>query len=131
MRVFEQLFIRRPRILNVLHAIHLARPTSQTIEIELEMLERYARNAECALEIGSALGVSAARIASVISKGGTLYCVDPWPSPDGEINPCYAIFRRHLQRAGMSDKVRILQKLSSEVYDLLPDELDFVFVDGD
>jgi predicted O-methyltransferase YrrM len=131
MKFLEQLFLRRPRVLNFLHAVRLAKPTSQTTEVELKALEKYAREARAALEIGSSQGVSAARIAAALPDECLLYCVDPWPPSNGNVNPCYSVFARHIHRAGLTSKVRVLQKVSAEVRDLLPDQLDFIFVDGD
>jgi predicted O-methyltransferase YrrM len=131
MRPLERIFLRRPRILNVLHQLRLASPTSQTIEGELQSLEQYAKEARLAVEIGSSQGVSAARIAGVLAEGGKFYCIDPWPAPNGKINPCYSIFYRHLRRARRFDKVHVLQTVSGEAGELVPDEVDFIFVDGD
>src|SRR5690349_16850961 len=58
MKFLETILFRRPRLLNLLHSAHLVRPTSQTIEAELRLLEHYSKGARLALEIGSYQGVS-------------------------------------------------------------------------
>ena len=127
----ENLLFRRPRLLNILHSVKLANATSQTIPAELEVLERYATGAQCALEIGTYQGVSAGRIANALATGGLLYCVDPWPRPDGGENPCWSICRRHLRRSGVENRIRFLRGYSRDLAKTIPDGLDFAFVDGD
>jgi len=128
----EKIFFRRPRILNVLHWANLVKATSQTIPAELDALERHASGARQALEIGTYQGVSAARIARVLSPDGLLYCVDPWPMINGrQNNPCWSICERHLLRSGVKDRIRVLRGYSGEVATQMPDHLDFAFVDGD
>jgi predicted O-methyltransferase YrrM len=127
----ERLFSRRPRVLNALHSVSLVKPTSQTIPVELNALERYATGACQALEIGTDQGVSAARIARALAPTGRLYCVDPWPEGDRGEHPCLSICQRHLRRSGVKSRVRILRGYSREMMDRIPDKLDFAFVDGD
>ena len=131
MRILEQRFFRRPRVLNQLHRVGLVRATSQTTVEELAALGRFAVGARTALEIGTYQGVSAACIAKVMAADSALYCVDPWPEVDGRPNPCWLICERHLRRVGRLENVRILRGRSADVEHLLPDSLDFVFVDGD
>lgn len=130
-RYLENLFFRRPRILNALHSLNLVSATTQTIPIELDALERYARGCRNALEIGTYQGVTAGRIAGVLRPAGLLYCVDPWPENRGKDNPCWAICQRHLERAGVKQRVRILRGYSREMVGQIPDNLDFAFIDGD
>jgi predicted O-methyltransferase YrrM len=131
-RYWAKLFLRRPRVLNVLHWANLVNANSQTVAAELNALERYAAGARKALEIGTYQGVSAARIAGVLAPDGLLYCVDPWPETKGrENNPCWSICQRHFRRSGVTDRVRILRGYSGEMAGHVPDRLDFAFVDGD
>ena len=119
-------------MLNVLHWANLVEGTSQTIPAKLNALERYAAGAHRALEIGTYPGVSAARIAGALAPNGFRYCVDPWPKIDGrENNTCWSIFQRHLRRSGVQSRVRVLCGYSREMAGQMPDQLHFVFVDGD
>jgi len=131
MRILGRIFARRPRILNLLHHAHIVGPISQTNETELRTIEKYAQATRLAFEIGSFQGVSAVRIAASMAKDGILYCVDPWPTDKSGTNPCYLIFKRHVRRMGVSDKVRILRVRSKDALGIVPDQADFAFVDGD
>ena len=131
MRSLENLFLRRPRVFNILHSLRLVNPASQTIESELRAIEKHAKGARIAFEIGSLQGVSAARIAAAMESNGMLYCIDPWPSPNGKVNPCYSIFQRHIRRSGVLDRIRPVQKFSGEAGDVIPSQIDFAFIDGD
>lgn len=121
----------RPRILNLLHFLRVAEPSSQTIAKELDAISRHAAGAALALEIGSYQGVSAVHIARAISEKGRLWCVDPWLEKTHRSNPCYSIFKRHIERSGASGKIRVIQKKSHEAADDLPTLFDFAFIDGD
>ena len=129
--VLERLFCRRPRILNFLHRFRLVHATSQTNELELAALARYANGARVAVEIGTHQGVSAARIAASLDKDGKLFCIDPWPEVDGRTDPSFQICRRHLRRSGTQERVRIIHGFSRDVGDGLPGQIEFAFIDGD
>lgn len=125
------MFLQRPRIANWLHALHLGKPHSQTIDIELEALNRHAQGKMTALEIGTFQGVSAVHIVRGMAPQGVLYCIDPWPEDDGKPNPCWSITERHFKRSKIWDRVKILRDFSSQVQSKIPDQLDFAFIDGD
>lgn len=131
MKVLEQLFFRRPRILNVLHQLRLVRATSQTNSRELETLRKYASGAHLAVEIGTYQGVSAAVIASVLDPHGILFCIDPWPDSNARPNPSWHICQRHLRRQKVTHRINILRAASRDVRNKIPDVIDFVFIDGD
>ena len=131
MKFLEEILFRRPRLLNLLHSLHLVRATSQTKESELRLLERHARGARVALEIGSYQGVSASRIAAAMDDEGILYCVDPWPPSKAGTNSCYSIFERNIERARLGERIRAIRVVSSQAAQLIPGDLDFVFIDGD
>ena len=122
---------RRPRILNLLHALRLAKPCTQTIESELLALARHAKGKHVALEIGTFQGVSAVHIVRALAPGGLLYCVDPWPETDGKPNSCWSITERHFKRSKVGNAVRIIRDFSSNAQELIPAALDFAFIDGD
>jgi predicted O-methyltransferase YrrM len=131
MKILEELFLRRPRILNQLHRFGLVNATSQTNELELAALAQSAFGCKMALEIGTYQGVSAARIASALVPGGILYCVDPWLESNGRVNPCWSICLRHLRRTGIIGNVKIIRGFSSQVESMIPEQVDFAFIDGD
>jgi predicted O-methyltransferase YrrM len=117
----------RPRLFNLLHALGFVAPSSQTREDELQCLERWAKGRSVAVEIGTFMGVSAARLAAMLGAGGTLYCVDPY----GDGDPIKAIFLRHIRRQGLTGKVAHIGAKIVEAGPHLPSQWDFVFVDGD
>jgi predicted O-methyltransferase YrrM len=127
----ERTLLRRPRILNAPHRFHLVKPLSQTNSQELAVLTRRAAGKQKALEIGTFQGVSAARIAGAIVGNGLLYCVDPWPDVAGRPNPCWHITQRHLKRTKTLGRITFIRGLSADVQHLIPNGLDFVFIDGD
>jgi predicted O-methyltransferase YrrM len=130
-RTLDVLLATRPTALNWLHAIHLAQPCTQTHLEELACLSRHARGRRIALEIGTFQGVSAATIAATLHEDGVLYCVDPWPPHRGRETPSLAICKRHLKRAGVWSKLRLLQGTSETMREQIPEKVDFAFIDGD
>jgi predicted O-methyltransferase YrrM len=125
------ILLYRPRLVNPLHAIGLLEAHSQTNPDELACLGRYAEGRHLALEIGTHMGVSAAVIAKVLDSEGQLFCADPWELRLGKENPCLTICRRELTRKGVLDRVVFLKGYSYEVESSMPQQLDFIFVDGD
>jgi predicted O-methyltransferase YrrM len=131
MNVLEKVFFRRPRILNALHKVRLADATSQTNEPELNALARYATGRHTGVEIGTYQGVSAARIVASLAPDGLLFCVDPWPGGKNGEDPNYKICLRHLRRTGVYRKIRIVRAFSSNAAKVVPEAIDFAFIDGD
>lgn len=131
MKFLENLFARRPRILNQLHKLHLVHPITQTDAQELAALERYARGRSIAVEIGSLHGVSAGRIAGALAPDGLLFCIDPWAMANGRKNPNLSICERHLTRMGVKNRVRLIRQTSAGAAQEIPEEIHFAFVDGD
>ena len=123
--------MRRPRIINALHAMRLTLAQSGTSPEELRCLRRHASGSRFAVEIGTHMGVSAIEIAKAMEADGILYCVDPWTTRRGLENPSLLICRRELRRSGVAGKVRLIRGFSEKVEHLLPDLADFIFVDGD
>jgi predicted O-methyltransferase YrrM len=122
---------RRPRLTNALHAMRLTPAQSSTTREELDCLARHASERRSAIEIGTHMGVSAVVIARAIQATGTLTCVDPWTTRRGLENPSLLICRRELRRNAVAHKVRFARGVSDRVGHLLPDDADFMFVDGD
>ncbi|SRR5260221_7391990 len=124
---------RRTRLLNMLHFLRVAKGHSQMTEEEKIALKKYAFDKERALEIGTYMGVSANLIAKALIPKGVLYCVDPFLDRKGKKNPGWAIAERDLERNKVRNKVTILRGFSSDplIQVQIPDELDFIFVDGD
>ena len=127
----SDLLLKRPTLVNWLHALGLVSPRTQTRPDELACLERHAQGRRLALEIGTFQGVSAAVIARAMAADGRLYCVDPWPLHRGRETPEFQIYKRLLKRSGVDGKVTYLQGTSKTMGDRFPQDLDFAFIDGD
>jgi predicted O-methyltransferase YrrM len=121
----------RPRILNALHALGIAEPFSQTTATELACLGKHAQGRKTALEIGSFQGVSASVIARSMDPGGRLYCIDPWDPVGTRENAVLTIAKRHFRRTGVETRITLLQGLSTAMARLIPESVDFAFIDGD
>lgn len=106
-------------------------PITQTSENERKSLEKYAANAKVAVEIGVFEGVNTALIAKSINENGVLYGIDPFFK--GKIGVCYSklITRSHLKSTNTLNKVKLIEKLSFEAADDVPENIDFLFIDGD
>ena len=87
------LFSTRPRIVNWLHMLWLAQPKTQTIDLELAMLAKYAQNLRVAAEIGSFQGVSAAVIARAMAADWPAQACMRWTSPAVAAAPRMAAVR--------------------------------------
>jgi predicted O-methyltransferase YrrM len=131
MNLFNRYTWNRPRLLNLMHTVGLAEPSSQTIESEFDVIKKYARGKRSAVEIGTYQGVSAAIIARQLDPAGRIYCVDPWFQIGGKENHLLTIAKRHFKRMGVFDKVVLCQGVVTEVKNMLPNRIDFAFIDGD
>lgn len=131
MNLFNRYTWNRPRLLNLMHTVGLAEPSSQTIVSEFDVIKKYARGKRSAVEIGTYQGVSAAIIAQQLDPTGKIYCVDPWFEIGGKENHLLTIAKRHFKRKGIFEKVVLCQGVIGEVKHMLPDMIDFAFIDGD
>lgn len=104
---------------------------TQTTDLERATLGRYAASASSAAEIGVFEGVTTKVIAEAMHSSGILYGIDPFFP--GRLGICYGklIAERVLARANLVGRVRWVERLSFDAASLVPDELDFVFIDGD
>src|SRR4051812_29805487 len=107
-------------MLNLLHKLGIVSAVSDTNEMELAALSRYAKGATLGVEIGSSQGVSAAIIANSLASEGVLICVDPWLRERNRENPVFQIFQRHTWRTNTATKIRVIRDFSSNVADKLP-----------
>jgi predicted O-methyltransferase YrrM len=91
---------------------------------------------EFSVEIGSAQGWSTCLIALALEQNlhGKLYAVDPHIANDwSHQDPDHTIdaLRANLKAAGLSQRVEIIRKTTSEAVADLPGRIDFAFIDGD
>jgi predicted O-methyltransferase YrrM len=91
---------------------------------------------EVCVEVGSAHGFSTCLIALALHQNlrGHLWAIDPhevnfW-SDDNPENTLQSL-QRNLARVGVTQRVSIVQKRTTEAKDDLPALIDFAFIDGD
>ncbi|MEP7165502.1 MAG: class I SAM-dependent methyltransferase [Ferruginibacter sp.] len=123
----------RPRILNILHSFRLALPHSQMNKEEMDCLQKYAHGKKLAVEIGTYMGVSATIIATALASDGMLYCIDPFESIPGKLNPGFKMATRLFRRNNITRKIKFLRGYSNDkkIIEQIPDQLDFILIDGD
>lgn len=104
---------------------------TQTTLAEQDAIRKWSENASTAVEIGVFEGVNTCVIASSISENGILYAIDPFLK--GRLGLCYGLFITNLgiQRAGLEKKIKLIEKYSAEAAKEIPENIDFIFVDGD
>jgi predicted O-methyltransferase YrrM len=107
------------------------RPHTQTTPAEQAAVRQYATGRKRAVEIGVYEGVNTQIIASSLASDGKLYGVDPFVR--GRLGVCYyeMIARRHIGSELLRSKVRLVTAFSHDAAVLIPDYLDFIFIDGD
>lgn len=111
--------------------IGLDKPHSQTTLAEQNTIAKYSGDVLLAVEIGVYEGVNTAVIGNSINSAGTLYAIDPFFK--GKLGICYheRIARRHVKASRVSSSVKYIAKLSFDAVNDIPDNVDFIFVDGD
>ena len=75
------------------------------------------------LEIGTAIGFSTLWMASALPKGGRIDTIDPDRSRTDRA-------RRYWLRAGVTDRVRVINEPALRVLPRLPPGIDFAFIDA-
>lgn len=125
--------IERTRLLNVFHYLRIFDAHSQMTTTEKLSLEKFAEGKQNALEIGTYMGVSANLIAKKLHESGFLHCVDPFIDRKNAQNPGLSIAKRDMRRNNISPKIKFLIGFSTDevIQARIPNDLDFVFVDGD
>jgi predicted O-methyltransferase YrrM len=104
---------------------------TQTSKAEQLLLVKYCNDAQTAVEIGVFEGVNTALIAANMRADGVLYGIDPFFK--GRFGICYSklITRRSLKIPLQLHKVVLIEKLSFDAVNDVPNEVDFIFIDGD
>jgi len=109
-----------------------------------ETIKRITRTC-IAIEIGSLLGKSACVIAkSFYKQGSKLYCIDPFLDRASSRMPeklktrnsiitgdrQLEMFKKNLISQGVINKISIIREFSEKAISLVPDKVDFIFIDG-
>ncbi|PWT72763.1 MAG: hypothetical protein C5B59_15090, partial [Bacteroidetes bacterium] len=109
----------------------LDEPRTQTTKNERNALASYSSQAQLAVEIGVFEGYNTALIARSIPKDAVLFGIDPFFK--GKLGICYEKFitKSHLAKFRVGKKVKLIEKLSFDALKDVPDNIDFIFIDGD
>lgn len=119
----------------LLHALkylfRLEQPETQTTLLEQELLEHYAQGAKTVVEIGVFEGVNSANIIQAMASEGTFWGIDPFFP--GKLGVSYSewIAKSWVNRHKPKPKVKFIKKLSFVAVNDVPNDLDFIFIDGD
>ncbi len=111
--------------------VNAEKPVTQTSANERALIRNYAKNALVSVEIGVFEAVNTVEIAKVISEKGVLYGIDPFFPGKLGINCQKQISLYHIRRNKVVDKVKLVEKLSFDAASDVPDNIDFIFIDGD
>lgn len=83
------------------------------------------------VEIGSYMGASSFMLAKSMSRNSVLYCIDTWQNEgmtEGH-KDTYGIFMANIHP--VKDRIRPIRKRSEDAVTDVPDNIDFIFIDGD
>jgi predicted O-methyltransferase YrrM len=101
------------------------RPDTQTTKREQQAISKYAQHAKAGVEIGVFEGVNTITIAAAMHAGGKLIGIDPFFK--GKLGICY---HEKIARHSIS-KIKLLALFSYDAIKEVPDDADFIFIDGD
>jgi predicted O-methyltransferase YrrM len=113
------------------YMIGLEIPKTQTTLAEQQAISKYAQDKHLAVEIGVFEGFNTLNIARSLADSGQLYAVDPFIN--GRMGICYGelISHNYIRRAELNNKVNFIKKYSFDASADVPDQIDFIFLDGD
>lgn len=109
----------------------IGKPITQTSKSEQETLLRYASAAKLIVEIGVFEGVNTLNFALNSAFDTRILAVDPFFKGTLGINYGELIAKRLWRKWNVADKIQVVKGLSWNVLDRIPDNIDFVFIDGD
>jgi predicted O-methyltransferase YrrM len=104
---------------------------TQTSGAERSMLRLYLKGKRCVVEVGVFEGFTTKLLAESSDREAVVYGVDPFFA--GRLGVCWGLKITTLTNRKFiaSGKVKLVRKLSTEVGNLVPEKVDYVFIDGD
>ncbi len=117
------------RYLRVL--LNLNGPETQTSKKEQEVIKKYCANKSKAIEIGVYEGYNTALIAGSLKPTGHVFGIDPFIKGRFGISFGKKIAETNLKRKKLDAKATLIEKFSGDAVNDVPDNVDFIFVDGD
>ena len=111
--------------------LKIDKPHTQTSFAEQELIKKYSSGRKKAVEIGVFEGYNTALIAESLIEEGVLYAIDPFFK--GRLGFSYnkLISHKYLKNLGLYNKIVWIEDFSNLAIDKIPDDIDFIFVDGD
>lgn len=117
------------RYLKVL--LNMNGPDTQTSKSEQAAIKKYCTNKAKAIEIGVFEGYNTALIAESLQPTGKVFGVDPFIKGRFGISFGKKIAETNLKRRKLDSKAVLVEKLSGDALNDVPDNVDFIFIDGD
>lgn len=111
--------------------LRIEEPGTQLTLGEIALIKKYAQDKPRCVEIGVYEGATTAVIAKSMERSGILFAIDPFFK--GKLSICWGkiIAKTHLKRAGVYQKVKLIEKLSYKATSDIGGDIDFCFIDGD
>lgn len=109
----------------------VAEPQSQTTASERDLLSEFLKGRKRIVEVGVFEGFTTRVLVQRSDPGAIVYGVDLFPA--GRFGVCWGelIARGHNKQHLVSGKLKLVRSLSTRVGDKVPDQVDYVFIDGD
>lgn len=113
------------------HLLGFDQAVTQTTLNEQNALLKYLKSAKQIVEIGVFEGYNTREFARYSPKDAIIYAIDPFFK--GSLGFSYGkiIAMNEWRRCKLSSKIVIVEGLSWDKYKSIPDNLDFLFIDGD
>ena len=114
-----------------LHLLGVHKATTQTTSNEQRAMRKYLKGAKLIGEIGVFEGYNTREFAKNSPKDARVYAIDPFFK--GALGFSYGkiIARREWRRCKLQEKIVVVEGLSWDSHNSIPDNLDFLFIDGD
>lgn len=112
-------------------AMGISEGFTQTTKSEQLCLVKYAKGADCAVEIGVFHGVNTISIGHVLSSRGIIYGVDPFFNGRLGISWNKLITISNIRRHKLAGKVQLVEEFSYNAIGFIKEHPDFIFIDGD
>lgn len=106
-------------------------PQTQTTAAERDLLSEFLKGRKHIVEVGVFEGFTTHMLVQRADPGAIVYGVDLFPA--GRFGVCWGelIARGYNKQHLVSGKLKFVRSLSTLVGDNIPDQVDYVFIDGD
>ncbi|MBS1580115.1 MAG: class I SAM-dependent methyltransferase [Bacteroidetes bacterium] len=111
--------------------ISIDKPHTQTSIAEQTLIQKYSFSKKSAVEIGVFEGVNTCIIAESLLPNGCLYAVDPFIPGRLGFSYIKLISHKYIKKRKLNSKIIWIEEMSDVAADLIPNNIDFIFIDGD